>query len=99
MNHDAQMFPIIETGALELAILNREAERLDQMERAPRRGAQACDVSGIRGNQRLDEDDLQRSRWSLRCRDDARLRLGAHALASSTVGLSGGEITYATPPP
>lgn len=54
------LFPIIETGPLQLPIVQREAERLDEVQRRTRRETEAADVAGIRRNLRLNENDVER---------------------------------------
>ena len=46
-------------GALQQAVLHREAQRLDQMQMAARVGAEADDVAGVRRNLRLEQDDME----------------------------------------
>ena len=50
---------VIEPGALQLPIVHREAERLDEMQPRARIGGEADDVAGVRWNLRMDEDDLK----------------------------------------
>jgi hypothetical protein len=56
---DVDLFPIIETGAFECPIVDRESEWLDQVERRTGGEAKPADVAGIGRNLRLDEDDVE----------------------------------------
>jgi hypothetical protein len=53
--------PVVEAGAAEVAVLEREAEAADQVERGAGRSAQAGDRPGVLRDLRLDEDDRQRA--------------------------------------
>src|SRR5450759_1675974 len=53
MHAQARKLVIIQPGAKQLFILQREAERFDQMQLATGIGAQADDIAGVRRNLRL----------------------------------------------
>ena len=54
--------PVIQPGALEVAILERVAERADQMKAQFGRGRQARNRAGILRNLGADQDDVQDGR-------------------------------------
>jgi hypothetical protein len=55
-------FAIIQPCPPQLPIIEREAERLDQMQTRPEVGGQTHDVAGIGRNLRLIEDDFEHVR-------------------------------------
>ena len=60
VHDDAERVPVVETRAFELAVVDAKAERLDEVQRAARRGAEACDVAGVRRDLGFDQNDVQR---------------------------------------
>ena len=56
--HDGEV-PVIETGPSQLAILECETQRLDQVQPGSRVGAQAYDISRIRRNLRLKQNQIK----------------------------------------
>ena len=52
------MPPVIHAGALELAVVEREAKWLDEVQRRARGGAEPGDIAGVRRDFRLKEDDV-----------------------------------------
>jgi hypothetical protein len=52
------MLPVVETGALDLFLVEREAERLNQMQRGAGRQAGATDVAGVPVDFRMHENDV-----------------------------------------
>src|SRR5438105_6573897 len=50
---------VIEAGALELPVVQGEAERLDQVQPAAGVGGKADDVAGVRRNFGMDENDVE----------------------------------------
>ena len=54
-----EVFPVIETGAAEVIVVNPEAERSNQPELGPDGDAGAADTAGVVGDLRLVEDDVQ----------------------------------------
>ena len=61
MQDDAQRVPVVEAGALELAVGDREAQRLDEVQRAAGRGAESRDVAGVGWDLGFDQHDVQRN--------------------------------------
>ena len=59
-------FMIIQPGAHELPVLQREAERLDQMQLATGVGAQADDIAGIWRDFRLIENHMEHEKLPAR---------------------------------
>src|SRR5688572_1110886 len=55
---DVNVFPVVETGALNLALFEREAERFDQMQSGCCGQARSPHISGIPMDLRLDQDDV-----------------------------------------
>ncbi len=53
--------PVVEPGASHLPLVEREAERLDQVEAGARGEAGAAGVTGVPMDLRLDQDDVERS--------------------------------------
>lgn len=51
--------PVIEAGAAEVAVIEGEAEGLDEVEVGSGGGAEAGDVAGIGGNFGIKEDDME----------------------------------------
>jgi hypothetical protein len=51
--------PVIESGAFQLSIFERKAERLHQVQSRSRRETESANVAGIRRNLRLDQDDVE----------------------------------------
>src|ERR1700719_973126 len=81
MQRHVERVQVIEPRALELAIVERKAERLDQMQRATGRRAEPGDVPGVRRNLRLDQHDVQR-RVRRDVLTDAVARLARHAASA-----------------
>src|SRR5215207_6054033 len=54
-----QAVPIIESSATHIRIVDRKAERLDEVERRIRRNAEAGDVTGVGWNLGLNERDVE----------------------------------------
>ncbi len=52
---------VIEPGAPHAGIVEREAERFDQMQLGAGIGAQANDVAGVGRDFRLDQDDMKQA--------------------------------------
>ena len=52
------LLPVIHPGAFELRVVQLETERLDQVERGARGGAQPGDVAGVRRDLGFNEDDV-----------------------------------------
>ncbi|EDT11909.1 hypothetical protein BgramDRAFT_1515 [Paraburkholderia graminis C4D1M] len=50
---------IVEAGAAQLGVVERKAERLDQMQTCAGVRTQADDVAGVRRNFRFDENDIE----------------------------------------
>ena len=50
--------PVVQTCAFHALVVEREAERLDQMQHAAGRRAGAGDIAGILRNLRLDQNDI-----------------------------------------
>lgn len=68
------MLPVVQPRALETAVGHREAERLDEVERAAGDGAGAGDVASVLGDLRLEKYDVDlthvgvflfQSKWDL----------------------------------
>ena len=78
MDDDVELFPVVETGALEFAVVDAEAERLDQVQRASGGGTEPRDVAGVRWNLRFDQRDVQRRAAEAFERNDAFVRLHVH---------------------
>jgi hypothetical protein len=55
-------WPIVQSGALEVSILEGIAEWADQMQANPRSGSQARNRAGVLGDFRADEDDIEEGR-------------------------------------
>ena len=51
--------PVVETGAFQVAFLERKTQRSDEVQTCSGGEAQASDVAGIRRNLRLDEYDVE----------------------------------------
>ena len=56
-----RVFPVIQPGPAELFLLEVESERLDEVQRCPRVGAQPDDVTRVRWNLGLVENDGEHS--------------------------------------
>jgi hypothetical protein len=56
---DPDLRPIVQPGALEMFIVNPEAERVNQVENGVRGPAEAGDRSGIGGNLRFNQNNMQ----------------------------------------
>ena len=82
--HHPHRMPVVEAGALERAIVDAKAQRLDQVQRAAGSRAQARDVAGVGGDPGLDQDEMQRRIADVVRRHQALLRLGCHAFAQRT---------------
>ncbi len=52
------VWPIIESSTLEVAIFKREPQRSNEVERGVRRGTQARRCASVGGNFGFDEDDV-----------------------------------------
>ena len=52
------MFPVVQAGAPNLLFIERESERLDEVQRGAGGQATAAGVTGIPMNFRMDEDDV-----------------------------------------
>ena len=52
------MLPVIESGAFDLAFVERESERLDEVQSGPGCKAGAAGVTGIPVDLGVDEDDV-----------------------------------------
>ena len=59
MHEQLDVRPVVEPGAFEVAILQRETERLDEMQTHPGRGRQACGAPAVVRDLRMNEDDFQ----------------------------------------
>jgi hypothetical protein len=88
VDDDAEGVPVVESGALELAIVDSKAERLDEVERAARRGAEARDVPRVRRDLGLDEDDVQRCVADGFERDEAIPRLRRQRRTAGSVAFA-----------
>ena len=53
------LVPVVEAGALHVLLVQREAERADQVQRRVGGGAEARDVPGVGRDARFDEGDVQ----------------------------------------
>jgi hypothetical protein len=53
---------VVQTGAAQFRVVQREAQRLDQVQSAAGIGAEPDDIAGVRRNLRLVEDDLEHGR-------------------------------------
>jgi hypothetical protein len=56
---EIDFLPVIESSPFERAIVDRESERLNKMQRGSRRETKPADVARIRRNLRLDKDDVE----------------------------------------
>ena len=56
----ALAFPVVEPGALHLFFVEREPERLDQMQRRANRETRAAGIAGVPVDLGMDEDDVER---------------------------------------
>jgi len=63
MHAQCSEFVIIQAGADELLVFQREAERPDQMQLAAGVGAQADDVAGIRRDFRLVQNHMEHEKY------------------------------------
>jgi len=77
MSSHVDATPVVEAGPFEFAIVDREPERFDEVQRTAGRGAQSGDVARVRRNLRFHEHDAQR-------------RIGCGHRADSVGGLNGG---------
>jgi hypothetical protein len=59
------VFVVIETGAAHLGVVEREAERFDQVQLRPRVRAQADDVARVGRDFGFDQYDVKHCRFSL----------------------------------
>jgi len=57
---EEDLVPVVETGAAQIAIIDGEAERLDELQPAPGDRAQPSDVSGVGRYLRGDQNQVQR---------------------------------------
>jgi hypothetical protein len=55
---DVDVFPVVETGSLHLPVVEREAERPDEVKGGTDRKAGAAGVAGVPMDFRVDEDDV-----------------------------------------
>ena len=97
---ELKLVPVIQPGPLERAIVDGESKRLDEVEGATGRGAQARDVAGVGRDLRFHEDDVKRGvgklvgiAYALR-----RLRHDVLVKRTSSFVLCSGATRYATPP-
>lgn len=63
MHTQAGVFVVIETSALELAIVQRKSQRLNQMQTAAGIGGKPDDIASIGRNFRLIQDDVEHFAW------------------------------------
>ncbi len=68
---DAGEFVVIQPGAPQAAVIQRETQRLNQVKPHTGVGAQADDIAGVGGDLRLVEDDFQHSGDSVPVRSSA----------------------------
>jgi hypothetical protein len=61
------MFPVVHARALQLPVVELEAERFDQVKHSLRRRAEACDIACVRRDLRFDENYIH-ARILLICR-------------------------------
>ena len=54
---------VVQSGTLELLVLEVEAERLDQVQAGAGIRREADDVAGVGRDLRMDEDDVEHGRW------------------------------------
>lgn len=52
------MFPVVEAGALDLLLVERKPERLNQMQGGASRQAGAADIAGVPVDFGMDENDV-----------------------------------------
>src|SRR4029078_5443007 len=62
VNRDCGKFVIVETCSQQLLILQRKAQRFDEMQPGSAIGAESYNVTGVRRNLRLIEDDVKHGR-------------------------------------
>jgi hypothetical protein len=57
---DIEVSPVVHAAPLEIAVVEGEAQWLDEVEFGPGKGAQPPDISSVLGDLRLEKNDLQR---------------------------------------
>lgn len=66
-------FVVIQAGTLELAVIQRKAERMEQMQTAAGIGAKAYDIAGVGRNLRLIQDNMKHFNWPRKHTDGHRM--------------------------
>jgi hypothetical protein len=51
--------PVIEPGSFQFAVVDGKSKRLNQVQLRPRGETEPADVTGVRRNLRLDENDVE----------------------------------------
>jgi hypothetical protein len=58
MEAEIDMFPVVETGPLQVLVIDLETERFDEMKRSQSRRTQAGNASGVRRDLRFEQYDV-----------------------------------------
>src|SRR5207249_11568815 len=66
LHHDARVFVVIEPGALQLFVVEGEAERAHEVQARAGVRREPDDVAGVRRDFGLDQDDVNQDRKSTR---------------------------------
>lgn len=88
MDGKSDAIPVVESGALEFAVVDPEAQRLYEVQRAAGCRTQARNVAGVRRYLGFDQRNVQRRAALRRKRDDAPLRLAGHDYAGAAKTLA-----------
>lgn len=54
-----EQVPVVKTGSLQLFIVGREAERVDEVQGGPGRGTEARDVASVRRNLWFNQGEME----------------------------------------
>jgi hypothetical protein len=59
------MFPVVQSGTLDLPLVERKSKRFDEVERCPRSKAGSAGIAGIPVDLGVDEDDVNQPKLRL----------------------------------
>jgi hypothetical protein len=70
------LVPVVHSGALKIAIVDRKPKRFNQMQPAARREAKTGDISSIRRNFRFDQCNVKHARKKKRLNERGAFFIG-----------------------